>query len=398
MASVKPPKYVRAVLVALQSRGYPSYLVGGCVRDMLLGVFPQSWEICTGAQPEQIGEVFPGACRPGPRRRAVTILIDSHEVDVESFCSAAVSDAEDSEPDMVRFVGDLTADLSSRDFTMNAIALSADGMLSDPFGGVEDIRRQLIRCVGVPEERFEEDPLRMFRALRFSARLGFAIEEHSMAAISRCAPLAGDLSPERVRDEVEALLLTTRPERMDELIELGLLDSYLLQRLPPYSTLFRLNGVPRKSLFRWAMLGELLEEQGCIRASEDFLLRLRLDSRTIRCCSDCAAILRQAAPTQAVEWKQLLNRYGVETVTCAARCRDALLGGNSFGKLRSVLKSGECFSMKHLAVTGDDLLALGLQGRALGDMLQFLLNYVMTFPQNNRKELLLSLARDTEES
>ena len=247
------------------------------------------------------------------------------------------------------------------------------------------------------EERFHEDALRMLRALRFSARLGFAIEEETAAAIGRQAHLAAGLSPERVRDEVEKLLLSPRPERMDDLITAGLLDEYLLHRLPPYATLYRLNAAPRKALFRWAMLSELLEEQGCIRAAEDFLLRLRLDSRTIRCCSDCAAILRLPTPVRPVEWKRQLNQYGVEAVTCSARCRDALQGGSSYKALRSVLNSGECFSMKHLAVTGDDLLALGLRGPALGDMLQFLLDYVMEFPENNRRELLLSLAGGSEE-
>ena len=106
MASVKPPKHVRAVLVALQSRDYPAYLVGGCVRDMLLGVRAQSWDICTGAQPEQIAEVFPDACRPGARSDAVTVLIDSHELEVTSFRSSSLESGS-GEPDMVRFIGDL---------------------------------------------------------------------------------------------------------------------------------------------------------------------------------------------------------------------------------------------------------------------------------------------------
>ena len=296
MASVKPPKYVRAVLVALQSRGYPAYLVGGCVRDMLLGVSPQSWDICTGAPPEQIGEIFPDVCRLDPRSGAVTVLIDSHEVEVSSFRSAN-AEAEPGEPDMVRFVGDLTADLSRRDFTMNAIALSADGMLSDPFGGVEDIRRQLIRCVGVPEERFAEDPLRMFRALRFSARLGFTVDLFTMEGIRAKAALAAELPAERVREELEKTLLTRSPE----------------------------------------------------------------------------------------------------TVRCALSCRDVFYGGEESQELRRILKSGECFSLKHLAVSGDDLLALGLRGRAVGEMLDFLLEYVMEYPDNNRRELLLSLAAGTEE-
>ena len=397
MALISPPKYVRAVLTALQSRGHLACLVGGCVRDMLMGVHPHDWDVCTSALPEQVTEIFPHSLPIGARHGTVTVLVDKRKVEVTTFRSdGGYSDHR--HPDEVSYVGDLTTDLSRRDFTMNAIALPPDGLVVDPFGGVRDIERRLIRSVGDPDRRFEEDALRMFRALRFSAKLGFAIEEETAAAIRRQAPLAAGLSPERVRDEVEKLMLSPRPERMDELIAAGLLDAYLLRRLPDYATLYRLNAAPRKALFRWAVLCELLEEQGCIRAAEDFLLRLRLDSRTIRCCSDGAAILRLPTPARPVEWKRQLNRYGVEAVICAARCRDALQGGGSYRALRAVLNSGECFSMKHLAVTGDDLLALGLRGPALGAMLQFLLDYVMEFPDNNRRELLLTLARDSEEN
>ena len=397
MALISPPKYVRAVLTALQSRGHLACLVGGCVRDMLMGVHPHDWDVCTSALPEQVTEIFPHSLPIGARHGTVTVLVDKRKVEVTTFRSdGGYSDHR--HPDEVSHVGDLTTDLSRRDFTMNAIALPPDGLVVDPFGGVRDIERRLIRSVGDPDRRFEEDALRMFRALRFSAKLGFAIEEETAAAIRRQAPLAAGLSPERVRDEVEKLLLSPRPERMDELIAAGLLDAYLLRRLPDYATLYRLNAAPRKALFRWAVLCELLEEQGCIRAAEDFLLRLRLDSRTIRCCSDGAAILRLPTPARPVEWKRQLNRYGVEAVICAARCRDALQGGGSYRALRAVLNSGECFSMKHLAVTGDDLLALGLRGPALGAMLQFLLDYVMEFPDNSRRELLLTLARDSEEN
>lgn len=396
MALITPPKYVRQVLTTLQARGHLAYLVGGCVRDMLMGVHPHDWDVCTSALPEQVMEIFPHSLSLGVRHGTVTVVIESRRVEVTTFRSeSAYSDHR--HPDAVSYVGDLTTDLSRRDFTMNAIALPPDGLVVDPFGGVQDIRDRIIRSVGDPDRRFEEDALRMFRALRFSARLGFAIEENTAAAIGRQAPLAAGLSPERVRDEVEKLLLSPRPERMDDLIAAGLLDAYLLQRMPEFSTLFRLNAAPRKALFRWAMLSELLEEQGCIRAAEDFLLRLRLDSRTIRCCSDCSAILRLPTPARPVEWKRQLNQYGTEAVICSARCRDALQGGSSYKALRAVLNSGECFSMKHLAVTGDDLLSLGLRGPALGDMLQFLLDYVMEFPENNRRELLMSLAAGSEE-
>lgn len=397
MAVISPPKYVRSVLTALQARGHMAYLVGGCVRDMLMGVHPHDWDVCTSALPEQVCGIFPHTIATGIRHGTVTVLVEKRRVEVTTFRSETCY-SDHRHPDAVSFVGDLTTDLSRRDFTINAIALPPDGLAVDPFGGVRDIERKLIRCVGDPDRRFEEDALRMFRALRFSAKLGFRIEEETAAAIARQAPLAAGLSSERVRDEVEKLLLSPQPERIDELIAAGLLDAYLLQRLPEYASLYRLNAVPRKALFRWALLCDLLEEQGCIRAAEDFLLRLRLDSRTIRCCSDCAAILRLPAPGAPKDWKRLLNSYGTEAVGCAARCRDALQGGSSYRALRAVLNSGECFSMKHLAVSGDDLLALGLRGPALGAMLQFLLDYVIEFPENNRRELLLSLARDSEEN
>lgn len=396
MAVVTPPKYVRRVLVTLQARGHLAYLVGGCVRDMILGVHPQDWDICTSALPEQVLEIFPGSEPTGLRHGTVTVRIRSRRVEVTTFRSEGRY-TDHRHPDAVSFVGDLTTDLSRRDFTMNAIALPPDGLVADPFGGVQDIRDRLIRCVGDPDRRFEEDALRMFRAMRFSARLGFRIEEKTLAAIERQAPLAAALAPERVRDEVEKLLLTRQPEKLGELIGAGLLDSYLVVRPPEEIGFLRLNALPRRALERWAGLSAMLEHQGCIPTAESFLTSLRLDHRTIRCCDGCLELLEKAEPRSAVEWKRQLHAYGVEAVSCAARCRDALYGGKSFNALREVLKSGECFTMKHLAVTGDDLLSLGLRGKELGRMLDFLLDYVMEYPENNRRELLLALSRDNEE-
>ena len=148
---------------------------------------------------------------------------------------------------------------------------------------------------------------------------------------------------------------------------------------------------------RWAALCCALEKFGCIDSAEEFLAALRLDSRTIRCCSNAEVLVKQPKPADKAAWKRALCAYGVDSVSCAAQCYDAFSGGGSARELRAVLKSGECFSMKHLAVTGDDLLELGLRGRELGDMLRFLLDYVMEYPANNRRELLLTLARGTEE-
>lgn len=397
MENITPPKYVRQVLQGLKARGYVAYLVGGCVRDMALGVRPHDWDICTSALPEQVMEVFPDARPTGLKHGTVTVPLNSRAVEVTTFRSEE-NYTDHRHPEKVHFVGELTTDLSRRDFTVNAMALSPDGLLMDPFGGLDDLQQRCIRCVGSPELRFEEDALRMFRALRFSARLDFTIEEATLAAISRKAHLAAALAAERVRDEMEKTLLTPRPETVGLMMQLGLLDAFLCRRpedaLPELRALTKL---PRKALDRWMALCVLLRRRGLISSVEEFLSALRLDSRTIRCCTDGSALLEGGKPRSAPEWKRLLRRWGVDTVSTAARCRDTLDGGSSSRELKAVLKSGECFSMKHLAVSGDDLAALGLKGRELGEMLNFLLDYVIEYPDNNRRELLLSLAGNTEE-
>lgn len=396
MSAVSPPKYIKHILVTLQSRGHMAYLVGGCVRDIILETHPHDWDICTSALPGQVMDIFPNSIPTGIKHGTVTVIVNSRSAEVTTFRSEG-SYADHRHPDAISFVGDLTTDLSRRDFTMNAIALPPDGLLVDPFGGAEDIRSKIIRCVGEPEQRFEEDALRMLRALRFSAKLGFEIEPVTFEAIRTKTYLAAGLAAERVRDELEKILLSPHPEKLFDLMQLGLADQYLTRRPESPGSLDRLSRLPRKALFRWAALCVILAEDGCISSAESFLTALRLDSRTIRCCCDACIILSSPLPQSPVEWKRMLNRYGVDTVSCAVRCFDALSGKTSSRALKSVLKSGECFSMKHLAVSGDDLLALGLNGRELGEMLAFLLDYVMEYPDNNRRELLLSLARASEE-
>ena len=391
MAAITPPKYVRQILFTLQGRGYPAYLVGGCVRDMLLEKRPNGWDLCTAARPEELLALFPGSAPGGHTPGAVTVALGSKKVEVTSF-AAGDEGPERRETERVAFVSELTEDLRRRDFTMNAIALAADGLLADPFGGVADIREKRIRCVGEPGLRFEEDPLRMLRALRFSAKLGFTIGIETLLAIQEKAPLAASIPPEHVRDELEKLLLTNAPETAQPLMEMGLLDAWLLDR-PGYTAFWRrLRRLQLRPVYRWAGFAVLRHRLGCIASVEDFLRALCLDGRTIRCCTAADTMLREPLPATPMGWKKALRIWDVQGVSCAAQVSDALYGGQSIRALRAVLRSGECFSLDRLAVTEDDLRVLGLQGPALGDMLQFLLDYVIEYPENNRRELLLSLA------
>lgn len=397
MIQINPPKYVRQILFTIQSRGHLAYLVGGCVRDVIMGVKPQDWDICTSALPEEVLELFPGSRPTGLKHGTVTVCIGSRSSEVTTFRTEG--DYRDHRrPDSVTFVSDLITDLSRRDFTMNAIALSADGMIADPFDGASDIEKRTIRCVGEPKLRFSEDALRMFRALRFSARLGFTIEYETMRAIEAKASLAAELSPERVRDETEKILLTSRPETMGAAISFGLMERYIPGSGWKTPNFADLSSLPKKPLPRWISFAIMLRKYGYIPSAPDFLNELRLDGRTVRCCADAEMMLSGKLPSDTFGWKRLLNRYGVDAVTSAVQAAAVILGDNREKDLRAVLKSGDCFSLKHLAVTGDDLLELGLRGHELGEMLNFLLDYVMEYPENNKREILLELAKYSEES
>ena len=395
MPQVTPPKYIRQILLGLQARGYAAYLVGGCVRDVIMDIAPQDWDICTSALPEEVMSLFPGSHPTGLKHGTVTVIIGNKSAEVTTFRTEG--DYRDHRrPDSVTFVSDLITDLSRRDFTMNAIALSPDGMISDPYGGIEDIKNRCIRCVGAPKLRFSEDALRMFRALRFSARLGFTIEFETMNAIEECASFAEELAPERVHDELEKILLTSRPETLGAVISFGLLKKYIPGagwKTPNFADIAKL---PRKPLNRWAAFSIMLQKYGFIPSVFDFLSALRLDGRTLHCCEDAGEILKGELPADKLGWKRLLNRYGVDAVTCAVSANEAINGINLEKEMRAVLKSGECFSLKHLAVSGDDLLSMGLRGPELGEMLNFLLDYVMEYPENNRREILLALANPEE--
>ena len=397
MPQINPPKYVRQILFGLQARGHLAYLVGGCVRDLLMGCSPQDWDICTSALPEEVLSIFPGSEPTGLKHGTVTVMIGSRSAEVTTFRTDGVY-RDHRRPETVTYVSDLISDLGRRDFTMNAIALSADGMLSDPFDGVHDIEARVIRCVGDPVLRFSEDALRMFRALRFSARLGFTIDYETLNAISECAHFAADLAPERVRDELGKILMTDRTDTLGAAISFGLLSKYISGSGWRNPNLADIAAMPHKPLFRWVAFAVMLQKYGYVPCAYAFLEALRLDGRTVRCCKNAEAMLKADPPTDSLGWKKLLNTYGVDSVSCSVAVYEVLFGVSCSKELKAVLKSKECFSLKHLAVTGDDLLDIGLRGPDLGEMLRFLLEYVMEHPENNRREVLLGLAKCSEES
>ena len=377
------PEYVLSIIARLKGAGFASYAVGGCVRDIALGRTPADYDVATAALPENVAALFEKTVNTGEKHGTVTVFIGKNSVEVTTFrTEGGYSDHR--RPDSVQFVSELEADLARRDFTINALAMDENGIIIDSFGGLSDMERRLIRCVGEPTRRFNEDALRMLRALRFSAVLGFDIEEETYNAIKACAPLARSLSAERVREELRKTLVSPRPETVGELIRLGLLSTFLT---PKPLDLTPLTRCPNDENARIALFVFLLRREGLIASAGEFLRALRFSGETVSVCSKAAEIIARGLPKGAADMKRLIFSAGEGAVSCAA----AAMGEEEL--FSRVLSSGECLSLKELAVSGGDLLALGLEGRAVGETLLLLLDHVFETPSDNERNILLNIAK-----
>lgn len=375
MNTIQPPKYVIHILNTLERSGYEARLVGGCVRDTLLHRRPNDWDVATAAAPEAVTELFERTVPTGIRHGTVTVLYGGSACEVTTYrVEGAYSDHR--RPDSVRFTSRLEEDLSRRDFTINAMAMDASLAITDPFGGREDLSRRLIRCVGDARERFTEDALRMLRAVRFAAQLDFALDSAALEAIAGCAPLCSALSPERVAAELRAVLASRDPDMVWLMADLGLLNAWLTPREGERT---HLGALPRCA--RLAHFCSDLSRCGSITSTDTFLRSLRMDTRSVKTCSAAAEILASGSR----DYKRLLRDYGEDAVLAAyPKSR----------RLRAVLRSGECWSLASLAITGGELAALGYAGRELGEELRRLLEHVIDCPEDNQPEILCKLASE----
>lgn len=375
MNTIQPPKYVIHILNTLERSGYEARLVGGCVRDTLLHRRPNDWDVATAAAPEAVTELFERTVPTGIRHGTVTVLYGGSACEVTTYrVEGAYSDHR--RPDSVRFTSRLEEDLSRRDFTINAMAMDASLAITDPFGGREDLSRRLIRCVGDARERFTEDSLRMLRAVRFAAQLDFALDSAALEAIAGCAPLCSALSPERVAAELRAVLASRDPDMVWLMADLGLLNAWLTPRNGERT---HLSSLPRCA--RLAHFCNDLSRCGSITSTDTFLRSLRMGTRSVKICSAAAEILASGSR----DYKRLLRDYGEDAVLAAyPKSR----------RLRAVLRSGECWSLASLAITGGELAALGYAGRELGEELRRLLEHVIDCPEDNRPEILCKLASE----
>lgn len=435
------PNKVLMIILNLQLHGHEAYAVGGCVRDSILAKRPQDWDITTSAKPEEVKKMFRRTVDTGIEHGTVTVLLGKDSFEVTTYrIDGAYEDSR--HPKEVRFTNKLEEDLKRRDFTINAMAYNDEVRLVDAFGGMKDLNHHLIRCVGDPKERFGEDALRILRAVRFSAQLGFSIEPLTEAAVKELAPTLQNVSAERIRAELLKILVSPHPEKLHEAYRLGITKIILpewdamegvAQNTPHHKydvaehTIHAMKNIKRDKILRLTMLFhdmgkpvmKTTDENGrdhfkghaivSEEISRTVMRRLKFDNDTIKKVTRlvCYHDYRVEATPENV--RRAMNRIGVELFPYYLAVRLADTKAQSVyqkrDKVENIIKmrelyqetlvKGHCVTLRDLAVSGKDLMAIGMKpGHELGTMLQELLEWVIDDPDCNKKEILCEYVKE----
>lgn len=435
------PEKVNTIITTLQAHGYEAYAVGGCVRDSILGRTPGDWDITTSASPEETKKLFARTVDTGIEHGTVTVLLDKEGFEVTTYrIDGKYEDGR--HPSEVTFTRNLRDDLLRRDFTINAMAYNESDGLVDIFGGMEDLRRGIIRCVGNARERFSEDALRIMRGVRFAAQLGFVIEEETQEAMQLLAPTLEKISAERIQTELVKLLVSDSPELIREAYRLGITAVILPEfdrmmetaqetKYHAYDvgehTIRAVCAVPADKILRLTMLlhdvakpeMKTMDASGTahfkghdVRGEErarEILRRLKFDNDTINKVTKLVRWHDLRMPAQKRNVRKAMNKVSAELFPMYLLVKRADILAHSEYKreeelenleglescYRSIVEAHECVSLKDLAVTGGDLLAIGMKpGRQIGDMLSILLSVVLEQPELNKKEILLEFVQE----
>jgi tRNA nucleotidyltransferase (CCA-adding enzyme) len=378
------PPQVERILERLNEKGFEAYAVGGCVRDSLLGRQPEDWDITTSARPEQVKALFRRTIDTGILHGTVTVMMDGAGYEVTTYRIDGEY-ADGRHPKQVVFTPDLLEDLKRRDFTINAMAYSHKTGIVDAFGGAGDLKGRLIRCVGNPLERFEEDALRLLRAIRFSAQLGFSIEEETCDAIIRIAPNLLKVSRERIQAELTKLLQSGCPEKIKTVYEMGI-SPYISQAFSevPWQSFQIPDRLSSEKYVRWGAFLRLAGSDKAVQVLKD----LKMDNDTISRVKVLAVWAGREVQAEEKEIRRSMSRMLPEVW-------DTLVELNGYGeKVRrlteEIRERGDCLDLKHLAVNGQDLIAAGIRpGKEMGKALEELLEWVLEDPKRNHKDILL---------
>ena len=374
------PEYSMKVLNTLKASGYEAYAVGGCVRDAIIGRASQDVDITTSASSDEIENLFPGSIRTGGRFYTVTVFSDGIPVEVTPFRKeSCYSDSR--RPNNIEIASSLLEDIKRRDFTVNSICFDGEKTV-DLLGGIKDIDSRLIRSIGDPDLRFGEDALRILRAFRFSAVLGFKIEEKTFESALRKAHLLQNISLERILDELIKILTSNSPEAISPLLETETLKFVSLHPSPLIKSIKYISHSPQ------ARVSAFFEACGRDAAS-----KLPLSNKQKRFIFSVFSILDSFPKPEKKAIKHILSRAEPEELNTAAQIAEYFYGkrGNYCELLSEIQTNGEPYKTSHLAINGYDILAAGIPQDMIKIKLDQLLNAVIENPELNKKDTLISL-------
>jgi len=391
------PENVKYILDKLNNAGYEAYIVGGCVRDSIMGIVPHDWDITTSAEPMDVKAVFGHTYDTGIKHGTITVLLDKIGYEVTTYRVDGIYE-DNRRPKEVFFTRNLKDDLIRRDFTMNAIAYNEKDGFVDLFGGRVDIENKIIRGVGAPSDRFDEDALRMLRAVRFSSQLGFDIEKDTLDAVKAKAELIKNISKERIREEFLKLIKGRYVSRIPLLWESGLLGYFSADA----DDMVKTHGddivkeISCASLEGHNRLIIFLEKLGAKKA-EVFMKELKFDNKTIKTVVSVISNNDISSLKDNYSVKKRLNAIGTENFELLLGVKTAQ--GYDMRHIRSlyedIIRNNECFLIKDLKINGNILMERGIaSGKEIGAKLNFLLDVVMKEPSCNDEKILLSVAEE----
>lgn len=436
--TISLPPTVQMILNRLATAGFEAFVVGGCVRDSLLGLHPQDWDVCTSAHPEEIQSVFEDflTLTTGVKHGTIGVVTEKKVYEITTYrMDGLYSDKR--RPDLVNYVSELKDDLNRRDFTINAMAYNETSGLIDYFGGQDDLKKKIIRCVGEPTMRFQEDALRILRALRFASVYSFAIESASRDALREHKNLLEEISAERIKEEWDKLLLGENAETI--LLDYADVISVFVPEIQkavgyeqhnPYHvydvwqhTVKAIGNAEKNITVRLALFLHDLEKPLCAseeqgyfyahaacgaQSAQTILSRLRYDSKTIQTVTQLIFYHDTMLRPDKKLLKKWLNKIGAEELRMLLQVKraDASAQNPDFlserlfklnkieETIQTILDDNECFSVKELAIDGRDLLNIGMQeGKRVGEALQLLLEKVIEEEIPNEKAALMEAAK-----
>lgn len=433
---IKLPENAKKILDTIHEAGFEAYVVGGCVRDAILGREPGDWDITTNALPRDVKRLFKRTIDTGIEHGTVTVMFGKEGYEVTTYRIDGKYE-DNRHPSEVTFTASLTEDMKRRDFTINAMAYNEEEGLIDRFGGIRDIEEGLIRCVGEPKERLLEDALRIMRAVRFSAQLGYTIEEKTKLAIKELAPTLKNISAERIQVELVKLLLSDHPEEMRTAYELGI-TKVILPEFDECMTTEQNNihhaynvgehiirsmmHVRSDRVLRLTMLMHdigkpatlTVDNQGVSHfkghekigadMSTAIFRRLKFDKKTMDSVYNLILHHDERFPATAKNVKRAMNRVGVSEYPSLLEVKRADTLAQSMYKreeklayidelerlYNEIIENHECVILSHLAVNGRDLMERGIApGKVIGEVLKRMLDDVIEQPEHNTREYLL---------